>query len=75
MTERTRPRTFVVHGFRLDVRKKDGSEEWAGEVYWCESAGAFVLESNGPGNFDWAPCDLEELARILRAIPRELAPP
>ncbi len=66
MAERTEPLKFVVESLSLHV-----DDSWAAEIRWDDDDGCFVLESNGPGNFDFAPCDLEELARILRRLPRQ----
>lgn len=76
MTERAKPYAFLLEGLELHVRREGDTETtWAAELRWDDGDGCFVLEGDGPGNFDFAPCDLEELARIMRALRRELAPP
>jgi len=71
MTERTKPLAFVIEGVSLNVLEPGRQSTWAAEIRWDDEDGCFVLETGTVGNFDFAPVDLEELARILRAIPRE----
>lgn len=71
--ERTEPLDFVVESFSVHVRTSGKETSWAAEVTWDDEDGCFVLED--VHNFNLAPCDLLELARILRCIPRQLAPP
>lgn len=74
MTERTAPLKFVVESFSLYVREQRGGKVepvWAAEIRWDDDDGCFVLESGVVGNYDFAPCDLDELARILRGVKRE----
>jgi hypothetical protein len=54
-----------VESFMLYV-----GDDWAAQVTWDDEDGCFTLDGNGPGTYGFAPCDLIELARILRAIPR-----
>jgi hypothetical protein len=69
--ERTEPLAFVIESFSVYVEGKDGETSWAAEVKWDEDDGCFVLED--VHNYTLAPCDLLELARFLRVVPRELA--
>lgn len=73
MTERTKPYPFLLEGLTVHIGKEETT--WVAELRWDADDGCFVLQSDGPGNFDFAPCDLEELARILRGLRRELTPP
>lgn len=63
--ERKIPLKFRVESFMLYV-----GDDWAAQVTWDDEDGCFTLDGNGPGTYGFAPCDLIELARILRAIPR-----
>lgn len=68
--ERDEPMRFVVESFSVYVLDAKGKESWAAEVVWDKADRCFTLED--VHNFTFAPCDLLELARILRTIPREL---
>lgn len=69
--ERREPMRFVVESFSVHVLDRKGKSAWAAEVVWDEDDACFTLED--VHNFTFAPCDLLELARILRTIPREFA--
>ena len=72
MAERTVPYRFVLSGVSINVIDSDSGEEtWAAEARWYEEDGSFCLDCE-VGNYAFAPVDLEELARILRSMPREL---
>lgn len=76
VTERTKPLAFLLEGLTLHVDEGDGKETvWAAELRWDDEDGCFVLDGNMPGNYDFAPCDLEELARIMRTLNRALEKP
>ena len=70
--ERTEPLDFVCEGFSLSVREPSGELVYAASATWDEKDGCFCLESDMSGNYDFAPVDLEELARILRSMPRDV---
>ena len=71
MAERTKPYRFVIVGASINVREDDGQSCWAAEIHWDDEDGCFVLNTDLGGNYDFAPCDLEELARFMRALKRE----
>lgn len=70
MDERTEPMKFVVSGFELHAVEGD-KRTWAVLASWSDEDSCFVMDSSTPGNYDFAPVDLEEIARILRMMPRD----